>query len=539
MHASAGTRRRRLVALGLSTMAVTGFGILPAATAATVVTAPSAGDITLVSGADAIRSDWHVENAGGAGDGTADGPECDGHPGMSVSDAEYLERDSSHADAFDTGLAFFVGGGQLVAPESWDLDIDDEGLTRAVTAGPILATDGLEATVGYRAMTSKQVLRSAVRLSNETSEPVSTTFTVATNVGSDDTTLVLGSSSGDTSVTDDDRWLVTGDSASFPSDPVVTHVLAGPGEVVSPPHDLATHVFDCAGTEGVAATFDVDVEPGASRTLVFFDELSVDPALAIETAARFGDASAADSELFAGLSPDDLASVANWTFAEQEPEPEPTPAPSPAPVPRDSVAPTSTATSPAVSASSAWPVSFSASDVGDGVGSVELFVKRPGAADYTSAGRISGQPAGAFDFDSAGVEGSYSFYTVATDLAGNAEPAPATADTTTVVDTLAATVKAKMGKARPIPVDLGEPGPVALRMWVSEAADTTFVIRQDGETVRRLATNRTPAGLVVQHWNGRDADGDKVEDGRYKLVMRATDLAGHVTAVRTPMRLVR
>lgn len=520
MHASAGTGRRRL-ALALSATAVAGFGILPVAAAATVVTAPSAGDVTLVSGAEGIRSHWFVENSGGAGDGTPDGAECDGHPGLAVTDAAYDPSDRDRGDAFDKGLVFFVGGEQLVAPESWDLDIDDEGLTRAVTAGPVLAAHGLQATVEYRAMPSQQVLRSLVRLTNDTDEPVSTTFTLATNAGSDDATLLLGSSSGDAELTDADRWLVTGDNALLPSDPVVTHVLAGPGEIVSAPRDLVSRVFDCAGTEGVAATFDVSIEPGAAQTLVFFDELSADPVLAVQDAARFGEAPDLEGELFAGLSAEDLAAVSNWTFEEQDPEP----APAPAPAPRDSVAPESTATAPAVSTSSTWPVSFEARDVGDGVGSVELYVKRPGAADYTSVGRISGRQAGSFEFDAAGVEGSYSFYTVATDLAGNLEPAPATADTTTVVDRSGPSSSATSpSQARrttfPVHYDLASDAG-------SDATAVSLFVRKPGAS-RYVVADRDVTGALdgVFDYTGK-------REGRYRFYTVATDAAGNTEAAPT------
>ena len=520
MHTTASRKRRRYVALGLSTVAVMGFGLLPAATA---VPAPSAGDVTLVSGGDGITSSWTVENDGAAGDGTPGGAECDWHPGLSVKEADYDAADGDVTDALDTGLAFFVGGAQLVAPETWELDIDDAGVVRAVTAAPIETVDGLEATVEYRAMSSQQVLRSMVWLTNDTSEPTTTQFTVATNVGSDDATLIVGSSTGDTEFTAADRWLVTSDHASLPTDPVVTHVFAGPGQLGSAPVAVSSQVFECWGTEGARATFEVTVAPETRRGLVFFNELSAVPADALSAAARFSDTPDAESELFSGLSAEDLAAVANWNLEGSEPEPEPVPAPAPAP--RDSVAPESAASGPAVSTSGNWSVDFSASDVGDGVGSVELFVKLPGATEYTSAGKVVGQQSGTFAFDAAGVDGTYSFYTVATDLAGNVEPVPTAADVTTVLDRSGPSSSATspaFTRGMTFPVRYAVDGGSG-----SEPTSVELFVRKPG------ASRYVEAASDLEG----DVDGEfaftATREGRYRFYTVATDAAGNTEATPT------
>ncbi len=64
-----------------------------------------------------------------------------------------------------------------------------------------------------------------------------------------------------------------------------------------------------------------------------------------------------------------------------------------------------------------------------------LFVKPPGASSYSpAASDTSGASSGSFTYTANGGDGSYSFYTVATDQAGNFEPAPTSADATTLVD---------------------------------------------------------------------------------------------------------
>src|SRR5207247_1586995 len=83
-------------------------------------------------------------------------------------------------------------------------------------------------------------------------------------------------------------------------------------------------------------------------------------------------------------------------------------------------------------------VGYSASDTGSGLASVELWAKAPGAGSYSKAATDSTPGAsGSFSYTASAGDGSYSFYTVAVDRAGNREPAPASADATTLLDTAA------------------------------------------------------------------------------------------------------
>jgi hypothetical protein len=310
--------------------------------------------------------------------------------------------------------------------------------------------------------------------------------------------------------------------------------------VTSPPAAVTPHVFDCYTTDGIGASFSLTLPPGATRGLMFFDELSPTAEGALASAERFSQTPAATDELVSDLSAEQRAQIGNWAFGGSQPSTPPPPPPPPPAQPSDTTGPTSRVTgSPAWSRTGAWTVSYEATDTGDGVRDVQLWVKRPGDTGFTQAATdAQGQTDGRFELDGAAVEGDYEFYTVATDRAGNTETVPAVADARTTVDTTAPTVTVKMGKHRPVAFDISEQAPLGLRMRVSEAAATSFVIRRHGETVRAFGPVANAAGLVVQDWNGR-ADGARVEDGRYKLVTRATDLAGNTSVVRTPMHVTR
>jgi hypothetical protein len=57
---------------------------------------------------------------------------------------------------------------------------------------------------------------------------------------------------------------------------------------------------------------------------------------------------------------------------------------------------------------------------------------------------------------------------------------------------------------------------------LSQAAAVTVEIQKDGETVRRLITDRrAPRGWVRESWDGRDDAGARVPDGTYAIKLRA------------------
>src|SRR5205823_2249423 len=102
----------------------------------------------------------------------------------------------------------------------------------------------------------------------------------------------------------------------------------------------------------------------------------------------------------------------------------------------DTTVPSSSASSPQYSSSTAITVSYSASDTGSGLGSVELWAKAPGAGSFSKVATDSTPgAAGSFSYTAAAGDGSYGFYTVAVDKAGNRESAPATADSPTTLAT--------------------------------------------------------------------------------------------------------
>lgn len=98
--------------------------------------------------------------------------------------------------------------------------------------------------------------------------------------------------------------------------------------------------------------------------------------------------------------------------------------------------PASAATGPTGSLTQPSPimsVTYGASDThagSTGVASVQLFYQRDGGG-YTSYGTFTASPI-SFDTSSTGGDGTYDFYTIATDNANNVESKIATAETSVI-----------------------------------------------------------------------------------------------------------
>ena len=74
-----------------------------------------------------------------------------------------------------------------------------------------------------------------------------------------------------------------------------------------------------------------------------------------------------------------------------------------------------------------------------------LYAQAPGQTGYTKvATNTGGATSGSFSYAATAGDGSYGFYTVATDNAGNAQATPAGAQTTTLLDSDRAVVDGEL-----------------------------------------------------------------------------------------------
>src|SRR2546430_1494068 len=104
----------------------------------------------------------------------------------------------------------------------------------------------------------------------------------------------------------------------------------------------------------------------------------------------------------------------------------------------DTHTPTASTNSPQYPTAHAFSASINANDASpsSGLDSVDLYVKTPNASSYALAHHFgSALASDSFSYTASDGDGNYLFYSVATDKAGNAEAAPSSPDTTTLVDT--------------------------------------------------------------------------------------------------------
>ena len=168
--------------------------------------------------------------------------------------------------------------------------------------------------------------------------------------------------------------------------------------------------------------------------------------------------------------------------------------------------------------------SYSASDSSpsSALDKVELYAKAPGDAGYSKvATNSTPSGSGSFAYTATAGDGTYSFYTLATDKAGNVEAAPATADTQTVLDTAqpaSSATSAALSNSTALTVTYsaaaGPSGVKEVELWVKRPGDAGFSL---------AATDTTPASPSFAY-------SATAGDGAYNFYTRASDNAGNYEA---------
>lgn len=165
--------------------------------------------------------------------------------------------------------------------------------------------------------------------------------------------------------------------------------------------------------------------------------------------------------------------------------------------------PSSTAAASAYSNGARWAVSYTASDPGGpGLAEVDLYAKAPGDSGYTKvASDTSGAGSGSFAYTASAGDGSYSFYTLAIDNAGNSQSAP-NSQATVQVDTTAAITLSTTGGSVSSTVTVSGTGFVAAST-VSATYDGASITLTPSATTDAAGTFSAsftvPVGVVGSH----------------------------------------
>jgi RTX calcium-binding nonapeptide repeat (4 copies) len=227
---------------------------------------------------------WDLDVDGSVNDGLADA--FDGYAEIEVGGADY-------PSAPDDGCTWEEGGREVVYPEATLAGLEVGRKVFVPSAGAPFA-------------------RFLTTLRNAGAAPVTTAYTLGGNLGSDSDTFVFATSSGDAAVTPEDRWAVSNDTDGDPTeervDPAVGTIWDG---LASGAAQTATTTAFINGDDTPEFTYDVTVPPGS--TFVFL-HVVVQRLTDSEGISASTELSAGLSDVFAGMSAQELAALRNWAL---------------------------------------------------------------------------------------------------------------------------------------------------------------------------------------------------------------------------------
>ena len=216
--------------------------------------------VTLHSGAGAASWDPMNTNAGN---------NCFGGAAYAIDEGSFTSGITTHSDAFDGGLALHVYSKTAGYVGFRDGDGQGDHVGESLTVGP-RSVVGMRIVETDTGLPGSPTLRALVRVTNPTSKRMTRLVSICSNLGSDDITGIRASSDGNHKFTAGDRWVVTSDNATTPSDPPVTHVFSGKGTL------RVTKTGVCApggSSDCVGQQMRLTLGAHTTRYLLFFAEM--------------------------------------------------------------------------------------------------------------------------------------------------------------------------------------------------------------------------------------------------------------------------
>jgi len=205
-------------------------------------------------------------------------------------------------DAFDGAFITFINGS---VPSNY---------TQNTNSGQFVFSSGASALGGALNINNQiwvsptlPVARALFTIANTSTTSQTFDFGMFTDLGSNGGTQVVSTSSGDTTISAQDRWSITDDFSLISGDPTVSTIVAGPG--------LLPNNFVLGG-DNLVATYNLTLAPGASSNLLFYYAINPTATDAQSGISVFDSIdSMRSSGLFTGLSDAELASIDNYGIA--------------------------------------------------------------------------------------------------------------------------------------------------------------------------------------------------------------------------------
>ncbi|WP_437818682.1 thrombospondin type 3 repeat-containing protein [Sorangium sp. So ce1078] len=210
-------------------------------------------------------------------------------------------------DAFDTGMLLRVDGSRF-PPATRVAEMDG----RQLVHGPTLL-GSFEVTRKVYVPTDEGWARFLEILHNPTAAELPAVVRIETNVGSDNSTTITQSHSGDLEFTPEDRWLAT-DDGDAGGDPSLHFNFFGASAAVVP-GSVGMTTDDCAATQGPVVEFALSVPPRGTRVLMHFGGQRANRADA-HAGAIYLDALPAGA--LVGMTAAEQASVVNWDLGDDD-----------------------------------------------------------------------------------------------------------------------------------------------------------------------------------------------------------------------------
>lgn len=192
---------------------------------------------------------------------------------MNITDA----ATALNSDAYDGIFLLAVNGTQYRDPDGVFTTT-----ANSVTGSPATIA-GLTVSGEYVFSTTLPVARAIYTFTNSGAAPITATFTIGYNVGSDGSTQIDATSDGDLVVETVDAWTVSSDGDP-PGDPVVTLSRFGQGAPVTV---ASSTVVLANGEEDMIDNYNFTVPAGATRRLMLFSRVDGTIAAAVAAAPTF------------------------------------------------------------------------------------------------------------------------------------------------------------------------------------------------------------------------------------------------------------
>lgn len=182
--------------------------------------------------------------------------------------------ETEYGDAFDNALILSGDGNLFQLPGGV---VDVSGNTVLTPAPGQEIVPGVFAQIEYHFYASRPAVRGLFKLENTNSAPVTLNAVVLSDYGSDDNTTVRSTSSGDTTIDNNDYWYIT-DEGDTGDDPRITTTRYGSGAAVVPLNALTPS--DSPPSRAVSGLrYPLTIPAGDTQRIMVFMELGV-PALA-------------------------------------------------------------------------------------------------------------------------------------------------------------------------------------------------------------------------------------------------------------------